>query len=546
MKIALAVFADFEQALLGPAQLETEIAGRAIIDHTLLRAAQIAQAKPPALVVRPRDEARAQAALHRTGLRDRFTLLPIDSGQRPRRRLIQSARKWALDSWRGGLLGTSWFDEYVEITEVARAVDTLECDALLCLDGHQPALDPTLADAMIAYQRDHASETDFVFTQAPPGLAGVLLGRQTLHDLLKMRMPFGMLLSYHPDAPRQDLLTKPMCYRVAPEIAQCAARLRGDTRRARTLLEQAFAALGPDCAGDELCRWLANGGFDRAAHLPVEVEIELTTEDPLHETRLRPRGPRCPRRSLPDLRPLERLAAELAEDDDALVWLGGFGDPLASPCVPDALAAIRAAGVSGLGLATPLVTLTEAHVEAIFAAQLDVLEVQLDANTPETYRDVHGADHFATVTANIARIASERQRRHSPQPIVVPSITRCTATRDEIEPFYDRWVRSTGAAIIRGYRRYGGLLEPDDLQGTTPLVRGPCRRINSRLMLHADGRAVLCSEDIAGEQVIGDWFEQSLADIWAGERRTAAIEQHRHLSLSGLPLCAACDQWHRL
>ena len=545
MKIALAIFADFEQAFLGASQLETAIAGRAIIDHTLLRAARTTQADSFALVTQPRDETQARRALERAGLADRFARLPIDNGQRPRRTLIRTARKWALDSWRGGLLGTSWFDEFVEIAEVARVVDTLACDALLCLDGHQPAFDPALADAMIQYQREHANETDFVFCQAPPGLAGLLLGRETLRDLLKLQAPFGVLLSYHPDSPRMDLITKPMCYRVDPDIARCAARLRGDTRCSRELLERAFDQLGADCPAGDLCRWLAGGGYDRASRLPVEVEIELTTDDPLPETRLRPRGARCPVRRLPDVEPVQRVAAELAEVDDRLLWFGGFGDPLADARLPEALDAARAAGVLGIGLATPLVSLSDKQVEAIFSARLDVLSVLLDADTPQTYRNVHGADHFAAVVANIERIAAERERRHSPQPIVVPTMTRCQATRDEIEAFYDRWTRATGSAVIDGYRRFGGLLEGDSLPGTVPPVREACMRINSRLMLLADGRAVLCSEDATGQQIIGEWFRQSLADIWTGSQRQTACEQHARLVFEGLPLCAGCDQWHR-
>src|SRR5690606_37804680 len=100
-----------------------------------------------------------------------------------------------------------------------------------------------------------------------------------------------------------------------------AARFRADTQASRAMLERGFAALGEDAGADALCRWLAEGGFDPASELPVEVELELTTDDPLPDTTLRPRGGRVPRRAVADVAAVRRLAEELARLDDRLLWL---------------------------------------------------------------------------------------------------------------------------------------------------------------------------------------------------------------------------------
>ena len=546
MKIVLAMFADFHETFLGgPSQLGTRIGSRTVFGHALRRAAQVERVDAACVFVRQRDAEAARAALADAGLSERFELLPLDDGRRPRRSLIRSARKWTLDAWRGSPLGTTWFDEYVEPINVGRVTDHYEADAVLCLDGHQPALDPAIATRMLAHYRENAADAPFVFTQAPPGLAGIVLGRPATRRLLETQAPVGMLLAYRPEAPQIDLITKPMCCRIDAAVCQTPARLTGDTKRGRELLGGAFAALGDDAAADELCAWLREDGYERTGGLPLEVEIELTTDDPLPATQLRPRGDRLPSRTLEDFAALERVARELAEYDDRMLVFGGHGDPLLHPRVIDACRIARDGGVCAIAIRSPLVRLSDVQLEGLLAARVDVLQALLDAHSPETYTELHGADHFEQVVLNIDRVQIARGERQIPQPIVVPSITRCTPAFPEIERFFDDWIARTGWAVIEGYSDYGGLLAEEPLLQATPPVRERCGRLASRMTLLADGTAVLCDQDPLGRQPIGNWFEMPLRELFAGSERANAQEKHAVGGWGELPLCGACRQWFR-
>lgn len=552
MNIAVAIFADFAESMLGgPAALEQPIAGRAIIDHTLRRAARVGEAAARHLVVRPRDEAAARRAIERAGVADRVSVAAIDDGARPRRVLLRCARKWALDAWRGSPLGTTWFDEFVEPMAVARVLDHGGYEGVLCLDGCMPALDAGIADAMIRHQRDNADEAKFVFTQAPPGVAGVILRREITRELLEQQAILGHLLSYRPDAPRMDLITRAPCCRVDSAIAQTAARLCGDTRHSRALLEHAFAACGTDADASAICAAVraamdanASGAPLAVSPLPREVEIELTTRDPLPDTMLRPRGSRVPHRELDDLDALRRVADELAaEFDDAQIVFGGFGDPLLHPRFGEACRIVREAGICGLAVTTPAVELSDEALTALFDQRVDVVEVLLDAHSADTYRRLHGRDAFDAVIANLERIKEGRKARTSPQPLVIPSITRCSPTLAEIEPFFDEWTFRTGTAVIRGYNDYCGTLGSDNLLPMYPSRRVPCRRLGRRAMLLADGTMVACSQDACGRETLGDWGRQSLGELWRSERLEHLREAHRRNLIAGLALCGRCHEW---
>lgn len=559
MNIVAAVFADFQRAFLGgPSLLHASLAGTPIIVRTLRRVAQINNLERRCLAVRAADEPAARAAVSNAGLTDAIEVLPLDDGRRSRRELIRCARVWNLDAWRGTPLGTTWFDEYVEPLVVARVMDRYGCEAALCLDACQPLLDLDIAQAMLRHQRERADDAHFVMTQAPPGLAGIILRRQAVRDLLDNNIPVGLLLSYRPESPRSDPVARAECLRLPAGIVQTAARFTADTRRSRELLDRALTDLGEPCTTVALCDWLrAAEPYQRPGPLPREVELELTTADPLPESRLRPRGARVPRRELDDPARVTRLAEELAQWDDRRLVLGGHGDPLEYPHFIDVCRRIRAAGVRALGVVTSLVNLSDGLLEELMDVGVDLVQVRIDANRAATYRGVHGRDCFAAVLTNITRVQKARMDRVCPQPILAPSLTRCDETLEELEAFFDRWVHTTGWAIIEGYNEYCGVLPPDMLLTLTPPSREPCRRLTSRLTLLADGTVPFCSQDVAATTSAGNWFDQSITDIWAGPTCSAAAPSPNRLPITvvraahagrrwpDLPLCSDCHEWFR-
>lgn len=545
MRTVAAVFADFAENFWGgPSQLETRVGSRTILAHTLARLACVEGLAARCLLVRPEHAARARAALESSGVGDQIELLATDDGRRRRRGLIRSARKWNFEAWRGSPLGTTWFDEFCDACAAARVLDHYQAEAVLCLDGHMPLLDVNIASAMLRHAEDQR-ETGFTFTQAPPGVAGLLLRRETVRDVLQRDIPVGLLMSYRPETPRIDLITRPECLPVDAAVFQTAVRLTGDMQHSLALLRAAVDALGETCAAPAVFEWIRRNAPSRAERLPLEVTLELTTDDPLPDTTLRPRGSRVPARRLAGAARVGDLGRELAALDDRLVVLAGHGDPLLHPAFAQACTSLRSAGVFGLGVETTLAELSDEALAGLFDAGVDVVEVRLDAMTREAYARVHGGDRFEQALANVARLEAERVRRQSPQPIVLCSLTRCAATLPEMEAFFDHWIRASGGAVLHGYSRFCGALPPDALLALTPPVREPCRRIARRLTLLADGRVPLCDEDARGETTIGNWQEQSLAEIWSGRPMQQARAAHAGLALQQYPLCASCDEWFR-
>ena len=115
----------------------------------------------------------------------------------------------------------------------------------------------------------------------------------------------------------------------------------------------------------------------------------------------------------------DRLIEELSARDDMRVVLGGFGDPLQHPQFIDFVAVCRRAGILGLTVRTPAVTLDAPAIDALIQADVDVLNVLLDANSSDVYRHLHGADCFDRVVANVDQFLARSHEAGRATPLLV-------------------------------------------------------------------------------------------------------------------------------
>ena len=101
------------------------------------------------------------------------------------------------------------------------------------------------------------------------------------------------------------------------------------------------------------------------------------------------------------------------------------------------------------------------------------------------------------------------------------------------------------AVSITGFVHYPGLGEDRSVIRMAPPTRFPCRRLNHRCVVLADGSVTACDQDLGGDHVIGTLDAHTLGELW----RQGRLQELRHAHHAGrfdvTTLCAACAEWHR-
>src|SRR5262249_19681983 len=153
-------------------------------------------------------------------------------------------------------------------------------------------------------------------------------------------------------------------------------------------------------------------------------EIELTTDDLLSSTLMRPRGAAVGARGPIRQSIVQSILDGIHGRDDVRIVLGGFGEPCVHPAFADICTMLRrcpavaaiALRTSGL-FAPDLERLAESVERAIFETPVDVVEVMIDAATAETYSRIHGFDGNEIVMARLERWMSRREQRQQVRPL---------------------------------------------------------------------------------------------------------------------------------
>ncbi len=108
--------------------------------------------------------------------------------------------------------------------------------------------------------------------------------------------------------------------------------------------------------------------------------------------------------------------------------------------------------------------------------------------------------------------------------------------RHEIDAVRRRWQGLVDQVAIKGalVRQH----QTSDVKEGSPR---PCRVLWQRLDIHYDGSVWLCDNDYYGKYCVGHFPEESIYDIWHGEKMTRMRQIHAAGRRHEIEPCQYCD-----
>ncbi|MBU0610027.1 MAG: radical SAM protein [Armatimonadetes bacterium] len=299
--------------------------------------------------------------------------------------------------------------------------------------------------------------------------------------------------------------------------------------------------------------------YPRTPDFPTSFVIETTSRCNLN-CRMCPR--RDMRRPAQDMSPelFGRLIEQMAEHEERFLALHWFGEPLLHPQILDfiALAGERLPyllsfgrernAVRGLTLSTNATLLDEDAARGLLASPLTWLGVSVDGSSPETYESLRCGGAFEQVMANVQRLLEMNAASDRELPTIALQVIATEATIPEFAAAVERWqALAQGRANVRvelkPWTDWAGqvvapeLVAPDTRPGFLYL---DCGRLHDTLVIGAGGEIGLCCYDVQADFGLGNAAEQTIAEIWRGEKLQALRRKMRWGRLAGLPLCRDC------
>jgi radical SAM protein with 4Fe4S-binding SPASM domain len=233
---------------------------------------------------------------------------------------------------------------------------------------------------------------------------------------------------------------------------------------------------------------------------------------------------------------------------DIRLWLHFMGEPLLNPALFDMIAHAKEQGVREVGLSTNATYLTDRKAMDLLRTPLDRLEFSIDALDREYFLRMRGVDEFDKVKANMEEFLRQKNSMGGKKPVVTLSFMRTPENNARRQEIIDTWQPLLGKKDFIMMIDEMSFVDFERRGSQDPRYgkRTPCNWLWQYMVILWNGDVSLCASDYDGKEIMGNANEQSLSDIFNGEKFAEFRQRHLQGEYDRIANCAQCDIWKNM
>ena len=216
-----------------------------------------------------------------------------------------------------------------------------------------------------------------------------------------------------------------------------------------------------------------------------------------------------------------------------------MGEPLLHPKIVKMIEYIKTKDM-GFHLTTNGALLNEGLGEAILKAGVnsaDYITFSMLGFSKEIHEKVMTRISHERVIDNVNKLLQNRKRLGINGPVIEAVYYSIPENQHETEPFLNYWGKVVDHAINGGAAVEAFM---DQSLPKKPRTR-TCSLIWERMAVQWNGDVVICGEDMNADYIVGNLREQTIQEVWLGEKLTKLKTLHKEGQFQKIPLCEFCD-----
>ena len=249
----------------------------------------------------------------------------------------------------------------------------------------------------------------------------------------------------------------------------------------------------------------------------------------------------------PDLN--KKIVDEVATDGRGIceyIRYTSEGEPLLHKLVFEMLGYAKKHSGTAVTLTTNGVLLDEKRCQLLLDTGIDLVDISLDAVTPETYAKIRVKGELEVTRGNVQRLLALTKRTGSPTKVVVSYIEQ-PQNRHETDEFEKFW-RAEGAdqVVVRRMHSAAGAVSElaEVLRGKVGQIeRFPCLYPWERLCLNPRGELQYCPQDWVHGTALFDFRTITIKAAWQSETYRALRDAHLRNDFTKHQFCGQCPDW---
>ena len=233
----------------------------------------------------------------------------------------------------------------------------------------------------------------------------------------------------------------------------------------------------------------------------------------------------------------KNLINEAVDLGAELITHCGFGEPLLDPNLESKIRHTAMKGLESL-LLTNASLLNEERSRQLIDSGLTMIRFSIHSLNRESFEEIHKGLNFYRVMNNIDDFLTLNIKAGNP---VVTQTTCVKLDGDSIDDIKNYWEHKVDYLEIWKPHGWAGQKKYRKFNPTKKTCGRPFR---GPLQINADGKIMVCCMDSNAEMVVGDTYQNSIANIVRGELYREIRRKHVEGTLNGLP-CEKCDQLNK-
>ena len=244
-----------------------------------------------------------------------------------------------------------------------------------------------------------------------------------------------------------------------------------------------------------------------------------------------------------------RLMREAYENGTTDIALYATGEPFMHKDLAEMVREAKRIGIKYVFITTNGSMADQERAKPVLDAGLDSVKFSINAGTRESYKEVHGKDHFERVLSNVQWFYEYRKQvglKYGLYASMVPS----HKTKDESQILKEKIMPYVDEFDLRGCSNQGGnmydnneteYIEKDNLLGSLGSHQfcGRCPDVFHRITVTPEGYASACVVDYMNYLVVADLNNTTIKDAWSNELFVGLRKKHISGDLVGT-ICFNC------
>jgi len=286
-------------------------------------------------------------------------------------------------------------------------------------------------------------------------------------------------------------------------------------------------------------RWHVYPRFRLAGSYPDHVDLELSAvcnmKCPMCYTTTKAFKDHVPHVNM-DFTLFCKIVDELAEHGVYSIRLSWRGEPTLNKHFLDCIRYAKAKGIREVDSLSNALRLTPEMFAELVDLQMDWLTISFDG-TGAVYEKIRAPAKYEEMVAKIRRFSEIKKERGSVKPVIrIQGVW--PAIRENPEEYFDTFEPIVDEVSVNTLLDY---LHVD--QEISHLEHFTCPVPFQRMSVGSDGRVFMCINDELGRECVGDLREETVFEVWSGEKMRRIRSIHRqHCGTKELAPCQACYQ----